>query len=170
MMPVIRQVDTKEKYSRLLKSFYEYYAPLMERISVEIDTHYLPDFNQRRKAESILDDLRIMDKEISMTLSPMVPEIKNSSDAFGALYVLEGSTLGGVFIANMLSQNMHITEQKGLSFFYGYGKASREMWNVFTEQINKFTEEKGNEEAILAAASETFTLFKQHLQLTLQYN
>lgn len=171
LMPVFRDMDNTDKYSKLLRAFYGYYAPLMDRIGVEIDTHYLPDFAQRRNPDSILNDLASINKPNTFIHSATaLPEIHNASQAFGALYVLEGSTLGGVFLSKMLGENMNIDEKNGLSFFYGYGKASREMWNVFIEQINLFAKEKGSEEAILTTAADTFRYFKDHLQQNLQYN
>lgn len=171
LMPVFKNVDNAEKYSKLLKAFYSYYAPLMERISVELDTQYLPDFSQRRKPDAILNDLDSLNKnDTSTTMATQLPEINNASQAFGALYVLEGSTLGGVFLSKVLAENMKMDEQNGLSFFYGYGKASRDMWNVFIDKINLFAEEKGDEAAIVTAAQNTFKYFKDHLQQSLCNN
>lgn len=169
LMPVFRKVDDDEKYSQLLKAFYGYYAPVMQRITVEIDTQYLPDFSHRRKADAILKDLDCINKRNgSIDHADILPDISNASDAFGALYVLEGSTLGGVFLSKILGDAMNINEQNGLSFFYGYGQQSREMWNRFIEQINLFAKEKGDEEAILSSAHVTFKYFKDHLQQCLQ--
>jgi heme oxygenase (biliverdin-IX-beta and delta-forming) len=172
LMPVFRQVNDTGKYEQLLKAFYEYYAPVMEMISGEIDTRYLPDFTQRRKPALILNDLDSINKQnaFPMQVPAKLPVITNASEAFGALYVLEGSTLGGVFLSRMLAENMKIDEKNGLSFFYGYGKESREKWNVFIEQINLFAAEKGDEALIVNTAGDTFKYFKKHLQQRLQYN
>lgn len=171
LMPLFRNVDNEEKYSKILKAFYGYYAPLMQRISVEIDTHYLPDFSHRRKADAILKDLDSINKKGDpIDHAGVLPHIRNASDAFGALYVLEGSTLGGVFLSRMLGDAMNINEHNGLSFFYGYGQRSREMWSRFIEQINLFAIEKGDEQAILSSARVTFQYFKDHLQQCFPYN
>lgn len=172
LMPVFRQVNDTATYEQVLKAFYDYYTPVMEMVSGEIDTQYLPDFAQRRKPELILNDLDAINKKNNFISQPpaSLPVISNASEAFGALYVLEGSTLGGVFLSRLLAENMNITDNSGLSFFYGYGKESREKWTVFIEQINLFAAERGNEEAILRAACDTFEYFKNHLQQRLQSN
>lgn len=171
LTPVIKSIDTKEKYSILLSAFYGYYAPVMTMIDVEIDTRYLPDFSQRRRPDIIIDDL---DSINCVYLAPkpalILPDIHNASHAFGALYVLEGSTLGGVFLSKLLAENMQISTDRGIRFFSGYGKASHTMWNTFIQHITRFANEKGDEEAILNAASDTFKYFKHHLQQHLQYN
>ncbi|MFB0906894.1 MAG: heme oxygenase [Spirosomataceae bacterium] len=43
----------------------------------------------------------------------------------GALYVLEGSILDGIFIKQMLEKSLNLPDGKGLQYFEGYGKTSR---------------------------------------------
>jgi len=60
-----------------------------------------------------------------------LPEIKNTAQAFGALYVIEGSTLGGQIIKKMVQKQLCMEGNNGLSFFDGYREATSDMWQVF---------------------------------------
>jgi heme oxygenase len=49
----------------------------------------------------------------------------------GALYVLEGSTLGGQVITRQLAQSIQVYPGKGASFFHGHGADTAVRWNAF---------------------------------------
>lgn len=168
LTPVFRKIDNTDSYSILLKSFYGFYEPVMKIIIEKIDSRYLPDLHNRRMPELILNDIAAINKPLNpIPFASRLPAINNASHAFGALYVIEGSTLGGVYLSKILAEKMQLSPQKGLSFFYGYGKKSRERWNEFIDSINLFAAEKGEEKDIISAANDTFTLLKKHLQETL---
>ena len=49
----------------------------------------------------------------------------------GALYVLEGSTLGGQVITRQLAQSIQVYPGEGASFFHGHGSGTYVRWNAF---------------------------------------
>jgi heme oxygenase (biliverdin-IX-beta and delta-forming) len=165
LMPQVQQVDTPEKYAALLKAFYTYFNPVMKKIGDHIDLTALPDYAERRKPALILEDLESIGQPFDDILPQTdLPVVLNSAQAFGALYVLEGSTLGGVYLAKALAQNLDIKDHAGLFFFYGYGKESKEKWTRFIDYLNAFGEKEENKEEIVKAANDTFVLFKKHLE------
>src|SRR5205085_7986108 len=114
--------------------FYGFFKPVYDSIDVFIDMAYLTDYQSRRKPEWILNDLEELEVDSTIKLCKRIPNINNNAAAFGALYVLEGSTLGGMVIRRIISDKLHIN--KGLTFFSGYGKQTRERWNVFIHAMN----------------------------------
>jgi heme oxygenase len=58
--------------------------------------------------------------------------------AFGCLYVMEGSTLGGKIIYNILKKQLGLSDSAGASFFYGYGPATGEKWKTFGASLEAF--------------------------------
>jgi heme oxygenase len=85
-----------------------------------------------------------------------VPVITNTIEALGALYVLEGSIMGGSIIVQMLQKG---GVNQGVSFFSGYGEATGMMWGNFIAVLNQnATNEKQEAEAI-RAANDTFKHF-----------
>ena len=60
-----------------------------------------------------------------------LPRISNVHDGLGALYVLEGSTLGGQVILRTLQSQLDISPLAGGQFFASYGKQIGAMWRGY---------------------------------------
>lgn len=162
LVPYLETIKSKEQYADLLQLFYGFFRPVYDKIDVNLELQYLPDYLNRRKPEWILNDLQDLEVNYTIQLCEHLPEIKNNAAAFGALYVLEGSTLGGVVIRKMLYDQLHI--DKGLTFFSGYGKQTREYWNVFINSLNNLDNHSNAEEIVIQTAAATFKSFKEWLQ------
>ncbi len=162
MIPFIESVQSIYDYAALLLVFYGFFKPVYDSIDAFIDTSYLPDYQSRRKPEWILNDLNDLEVKYTIQFCKRVPIINNNAAAFGALYVLEGSTLGGMIIKKMITDKLHLDE--GLTFFGGYGKQTRERWNVFINSLNTLNEKNVAGEMVIQTAAATFTLFKEWLQ------
>lgn len=162
LIPYIHSIRSKEDYAALLLKFYGFFTPVYDSIDAFIQVDDLPDYPHRRKPGWILSDLKDLEVDYSVQLCEQVPYINNNAAAFGALYVLEGSTLGGMIIRKMIAEKLHIN--KGLSFFSGYGKQTRERWDVFIRSLNDIDNHNISDEMVIQAAVATFTLFKQWLQ------
>lgn len=106
------------------------------------------DLEKRRKLASIKKDLEVLNIEESATLTPV--EIKNEAEAFGILYVMEGSTLGGNVIAKQLSKH---PEFKDLSFSYFrcYGENTGSFWKNFKEILDQRIAEENHQDCISGA-------------------
>ena len=78
----------------------------------------------------------------------------------GALYVVEGSTLGGVHIARALSGLFDGREGEGRKFFMGYGERHSLMWRGFLEQLDSFAGDAACEAAAIEGAVRTFKDFE----------
>ncbi len=95
------------------------------------------------------------------THPPRLPEIRNISQGLGCLYVLEGATLGGMFIFKHAAAQLNLDADAGCQFFYGYGGDTGLMWQKFGEIINKYA---GSNSAVAAqlitSAEDTFKCFE----------
>src|SRR5690554_5184564 len=125
----IKSIQDTEDYLILLGYFYRFFAPLEKEIVSQLETA-LPDMMRRRKTEWILDDL---DYFQATPLPPYssVLTIDHPSQAIGALYVIEGSTLGGQIICKMIAERLGISAEGGFKFFSGYGDDTNKMWLDF---------------------------------------
>lgn len=158
MIPAMKQIRHQRGYAQLLYLFYGYYQPL-ESLLEPFVGQYLPDIHTRRKAALILDDLQALEADTSaIPQAPALPLIENAAQAMGALYVLEGSTLGGTHIARMLQQQLG--SDTGLSFFYGYGPETGSKWKTFVDALNAFPAGDQAEQEMINAANETFNTLK----------
>jgi heme oxygenase len=162
MIPYIEAVQSTNDYAALLLLFYGFFKPVYDSIDLFIDRAYLPDYQSRRKPEWILNDLEELEVNSTIKLCKHISVINNNAAAFGALYVLEGSTLGGMVIRKIISNKLHI--DKGLTFFSGYGKQTRERWNVFIHSLNNIHCNNIADDKVIQTAAATFTFFKEWLQ------
>ncbi|MFO0891272.1 MAG: biliverdin-producing heme oxygenase [Isosphaeraceae bacterium] len=144
-------------YLGWLVRFYGFYEPLERLIAAQLtpEAHGV-DPAARRRAPLLAIDL------ISLGLDPSrvplcghLPVVGDPADAFGCMYVLEGSTLGGQFISRRIMRDLGMTPERGGRFFHGHGARTGEMWQAFRDAISAFgaDHEQGQ---IVAAAVATF--------------
>ena len=166
MLPCLNSIASRHDYVQLLKAFYGFFSPVEDAVAPFITIAVLPDFQQRRKADFIVADLAALQQQQShIPLATNLPRIQNLQQALGALYVIEGSTLGGRGIAKMLLKNSNAHLEAGhLQFFNGYGAATGTMWATFVNVLNAFSFTQSEMEEMVEAANQTFYFFKTWLQ------
>jgi len=152
----IKAIRSEADYADLLKHFYAYFNAVEQAIAPYITTSILPDLAERRNASYIKADIEALEGTVDELPFALAPEINNPLQALGALYVLEGSIMGGPYIVQML-QKGGLT--KGFSFFSGYGEASGQKWGAFTAVLNALPQNELEEAQALEAAHETFARF-----------
>lgn len=163
LIPMIKHANSPEAYIRLLQLFYGYYYPLEQYIAAHIDTSFPGGFEHRRKAALLLQDINVIN---GAPLEPPVtctdiPVINDNAQALGAMYVLEGSTLGGQVICQIIQRNLPMPEiAQALSFFKGYGEDTRAQWDSFVHYLEGYHGTDEQKKRIVEAAADTFRQFK----------
>lgn len=89
---------------------------------------------------------------------------RSAPACLGALYVVEGSTLGGLHIARALSGLFEGAEGEGRKFFLGYGAAHGAMWRGFLEQLDHMTGQEACETEAIEGAVRTFADFERWME------
>ena len=74
----------------------------------------------------------------------------------GALYVLEGSTLGGTILRRHLATAFDLEEDRGLSYYSSYGNNVMPHWREFRERMNGAVTDPAEQERVLEAARTAF--------------
>jgi heme oxygenase (biliverdin-IX-beta and delta-forming) len=156
LFPFIKTINSHKEYGKLLNAFYGYIFPVQERIAAHIDHNIVPDMDQRRNAALITGDLLTISIKPDHQFAVDLPAIDDHASAIGALYVLEGSTLGGKIISKTISERLGKTE--GFSFFRGYGAETGPRWKKFTQYL-EHDQHIPDAEIIANSAVKTFTLF-----------
>jgi heme oxygenase len=82
----------------------------------------------------------------------------------GALYVVEGSTLGGRHLARNLDPLLGPTGSAGRRFFLGRGADTSAAWNAFQARMSSSAMTPADHGETVAAAVETFDIFQQWMQ------
>jgi heme oxygenase len=82
----------------------------------------------------------------------------------GALYVVEGSTLGGRQLARNLDVLLGSGITEGRRFFLGRGSATAAGWNVFLAHLTAAGSTRAARHEIVAAAVMTFGIYEEWLR------
>jgi heme oxygenase len=155
----MRSITDKQGYAKLISLFYGFFGGLELLINKQLDISFLPDYPQRRKTTALADDLTNLDANLpALATGDALPTINNHMQALGALYVIEGSTLGGKIISKMMQQQLSLSDNTGLSFFNSYGEQTLAMWQVFKQAIDRPLNPV-DEDMVIKAANDTFIKF-----------
>lgn len=161
LVPRLKSIKTKEDYAEVLCIFYGYFKPLQEKIEVYVNEKALPDIAERRKAAVLERDIFYLEVKRMPDICSDLPTIHHLLQAFGALYVIEGSTLGGEIITKMLRKNTSvILPENTLHFFRGYEEHNVMMWQRFKASLQKHISNEDQLYQLVHAANETFIKFK----------
>lgn len=165
---------TREAYVALLVRFRRLYAgaeaavepwaPTLAGVGVALA--------ERRKTPLIDHDLATLGTTIGPTLGGLPPSggdapafpVPTAGHAFGVLYVLEGSTLGGQVVLRGLERTLDITAARGGAFFASYGARVGPMWRQFCAGLEAYAARVPHESgAAVASAVAAFHTFERAL-------
>ncbi len=159
-----QRLGNKGDYQRLLARFYGFYEPLEAHLRTRPEVPSLA-LETRRKTPWLEHDLLQLGlNRAQLAQLPRcanLPALTTTAQMLGCLYVLEGATLGGQFIARSLKQQLSLEADNGAAFFSGYGGATGAQWKAFGAVVNAWAEQHGDEDLILQAARATFTAMDQ---------
>lgn len=156
---VVRQlkaVRSNADYADVLKAFYAYFNAVEKTIAPYITAEVLPDYAERRNSSHIKADIIELGGNVDNLPQVETPAVNNALEALSALYVLEGSIMGGPYIVQMLNK---YGVQQGTSFFSGYGENTQNMWQAFVTVLNKHGEDPATHARSIEIANETFSRF-----------
>jgi len=163
-LDLFNYLTTPGNYRQLLERFLGFYGP----VEAALERHFNRraggfDFELRRKVPMLVSDLRALGVK-QLTALPRcstLPGLDSAPQAFGCLYALEITTLGGQIFARHLNRSLGVGPGAGLSFFDGYGDQAIRMWGEFGQQIKKYAVTGEIEDAMTEAAVETFIKLEQ---------
>jgi heme oxygenase (biliverdin-IX-beta and delta-forming) len=123
-----------------------------EEQSLEVAPAWIRTQLMVRKRKNMLEhDLTWFGVESRDDVRPVLPEIKDQPSLLGAMYVMEGSTLGGQLIARQLQKTLHLSGGKGDAYFRGHGDQTGPMWREFCEVLKKRVTDEETELVVLSA-------------------
>ena len=152
----MKAIRSDADYADFLKHFYAYFSKVEHAIAPYITAQLLPDHAERRNSVYLKNDIEELGFDVTELPAATAPKIANTLEALGALYVMEGSIMGGPIIVKMLEKG-GIT--KGVSFFSGYGEATGIMWGKFVAVMNEKAVNEDDEALAIQAADDTFNQF-----------
>lgn len=160
----LKSIQSEADYALVLKYFYAYFQAVENKIHQHIPPSLAPYYAKRRDAAYLKKDILELGGHTSDIPQISIPEINNCASAIGALYVLEGSILGGPYIVQMLKK---LGIDKGFNFFAGYAEQTTQNWEEFTSLINAEVQDYDGLALSLIAAQDTFHKFALTFETTL---
>lgn len=156
---------TLADYTGLLERMYGFYAvwePDMEKAL----NGRLGFYPERAKLQMLEDDLQRLGhtaKTINhLPRADLYPVSTALPSCLGALYVIEGSTLGGMLLSAHFNKVLGITPAEGGRFFAGYGRQTAAKWKVFGATLRRCIDEQ-NADAAVSSARDMFTIMDSWL-------
>lgn len=151
---------TKDEYTTLLQRLYRahlFVEPAILAFADIKDFDGLQSEMRLDKAKLAAADLQKLGFE-AKTGTPLNINFKNEAEAWGAYYVLEGSSLGGAVILKQLKKKEHLPEAYD---FYGcYGDQTGPLWKTFLVALeNTFISKSFNEADVLKGAEKAYQAF-----------
>lgn len=163
MIKRLKQIASVQDYIEVLGILYGFWRPVDIAIRRYISNSLLDDIEERGNVHYITADLDALGYKNEIRLATEVPLINSFARALGALYVMEGSTLGGQHIARMLRLNETLRHYDAFRFFEGYRDRTESMWRKFQQSLNNSFPEYEEESEGVEAATETFSKFRDWL-------
>ncbi len=137
------------RYAALLVRFHAVWQGLDPKLASLLDPAF---WTPRRRLPWLDADLAAL--RLAPPPAIAAPTLASEAAALGALYVVEGSTLGG----RIILRHLHHLGLQPATYFNGYGDATGPMWKAFVTRLDAAP--PATAPAILAGASLTF----DHLQ------
>lgn len=160
LTPLLGPRPSVGEYGDALAALHGVYAPAEDWVLGFLERHPgLFDYHSRRKLPALEADLAALGRTPPDCRADVVAGAGIGS-LIGILYTLEGSTLGGQFMAKKL---MRLAGAKlPMRFFTVYGRLSRQRWDEFLRFADAACP-PGEYEAAAAAGVALFGAFKTHL-------
>lgn len=150
---------TPHRYREVLGRFYGYYAVLEPALDAWHRREGLLDWPARRKLHLLAADLGELGwggpATADLPLCAEVPAIRSSGEALGALYVVEGATLGGAVIARRLRAQGFPASVLGFHSCYGSDVGPR--WRRWEEVTTDWVgDDRRRSDAVVDSARTVF--------------
>jgi heme oxygenase (biliverdin-IX-beta and delta-forming) len=118
----------------------------------------------RRRGPLLVLDLIWFGADGSGEARPSLPEITDAAGLLGAMYVMEGSTLGGQLIARHVERVLGLTNGQGNAYFRGHNERTGQLWTEFCDALR--TKVPDNEtDTVIAAAKAMFGVFGSWMRI-----
>jgi heme oxygenase len=161
-MPSLDQLATPGGYAAALRALHAFHAAWEPAIWRTPGVAEAGLGGGREKLGLLERDLRALGIRPFPVLPP-TPAPGEVAAALGALYVLEGASLGGRIIHRRVAGPLGVTPEHGAAYYHGYGDETGERWKAFGRAVTRFADETGSESRVVAGAVACFAALEAWL-------
>jgi heme oxygenase (biliverdin-IX-beta and delta-forming) len=146
------------RYAGIVSGFHAFLSRWEPRLAQALPLHLHDWCLARGRSTLAAQDMHDVSAAPSDALSQAarqaveVVPLHDTAQAFGSMYVIEGSALGGQVITPLLERHLGLTPAHGARYFHGHGPRTGAMWREFREVI---THEVGAGDAAIDAACDS---------------
>jgi heme oxygenase len=171
LIPLMQPDLTKELYLSVLLRFYCFVHGWESWAANNVPEELRPLLLERQRSHLLEADLLYFNEK-RPSLQYVFPGLRFRGNAafLGAMYVIEGSALGGQYIARHLEHALGLVPGKGDAYFRGYGDRTRGMWREFQNTLEQLNDKEAD--GVIDAAKKMFSAFGEwmaHLEQTSGY-
>lgn len=149
---------SKEDYSNYIQCFYALHA-LIEPLLYQEAVLHIPDIDKNQRILALQADLELLNVPELVMAVPVETSFISSKAYLGALYVMEGSRLGGRFIARHLREWLPENEVPAFHFLE---EAPEVGWKEILARVS--TSEHNQRTEIIASAKYMFKFVEEVLE------
>lgn len=150
--------NSPQEYLALLESFHGFIAPWEREVAVALPPNDPIRAGREKTGWLEADLLQLGHTPATIGTLPRcadLPPTRSREEILGSAYVLEGSTLGGQFIARHLAQVLKLTPGQGDRYIRSYGPQVGEKWQAFRQELLRCSSPE-NDPVIIGSARDTF--------------
>jgi heme oxygenase len=149
-------VDT---YVSCLRKLHGIITAWEERAAPDAPAWIQPLLAARRRGHLLTLDLAWFGVDPPGGAKPTLPEMRDTASLLGAMYVIEGSTLGGQLIARRVELVLGLTAGHGNAYFCGHKERTGQLWKEFCDALRTKVPD-GETDTVIAAAKAMFGVFR----------
>ncbi|RZI85066.1 MAG: hypothetical protein EOP38_06545 [Rubrivivax sp.] len=154
-------IDSLARYQRVLVAFHGFWPGIEVRINAALPPVLQLEWAPRWRAARLPADLSVLGGESPAAVAALPvcddwPAITNEPEALGALYVVEGSSLGARHIGRHLQARLGLDAASGASFFAGYGEHTGPWWLRFKAVLQQQLATPEQQAMAVQGARQTF--------------
>lgn len=161
----LRRLREPGRYAAILRAFHAFLGAWEPAVAAALPAPWPAWLRARSRLAFLRRDLAVLgldeeDADIAL------PPLRTAAAAWGSVYVLEGSALGGQVITRSLAEaGLH--PHHGAAYFHGWGDATAAMWREFRAMLEHELSQPQALEQACDAACRTFDTLTHLLESSL---
>jgi heme oxygenase len=164
-VPLMDEELSADTYLSYLLKLHGIIAAWEESAASNAPSWIQPLLAVRRRRQLLMLDLAWFGADASGEARPALPEMRDAASLLGAMYVIEGSTLGGQLIGRHVERVLGLTAGEGNAYFRGHNERTGQLWKEFCDALRTKVPDHETD-TVIAAAKAMFEVFGSWMRIT----
>lgn len=162
----VRRLGDGRRYGRVLQGLDGFLGAWEDHVAAALPAAWHGWLQRRSRRPFLQQDLRVLGLAGSTPPAAPLPALASAAAAWGSIYVMEGSALGGQVVTRSLAQ-AGLTRERGAAYFHGWGLATGSMWHEARRLLDEQLADHASLSQACDGARATFDALARHLELAL---